>query len=275
MLPKASAIEAAIRGGVRRVHVISYNARDSVLAEVFTNEGTGTMIVADIQALSPAEQHPERPAHERLGQGGRLACVPTAVGIYSVVQDLGPRRLQPGNLQRAAEITKEIRSRKIMSNKVFPIIGVVLIAAGAIALARGGFSFTKDTHEAKIGSLELSVEEKETFSIATVGRRRRDRHRHRHAVCRPAQVTSATAARMLQMRPNCECCDRDLPPGAADAMICSFECTWCAACAQSILGGKCPNCGGNLVPRPTRCGEALVRNPASTARVLKPGCGQA
>jgi acetylglutamate kinase len=59
MLPKASAIESAIRGGVRRVHVISYNARDSVLAEVFTNEGTGTMIVADVKALTPAEQHPE------------------------------------------------------------------------------------------------------------------------------------------------------------------------------------------------------------------------
>jgi acetylglutamate kinase len=59
MLPKASAIEAAIRGGVRRVHVISFIARDSVLAEVFTNEGTGTMIVADIKALTPAEQHPE------------------------------------------------------------------------------------------------------------------------------------------------------------------------------------------------------------------------
>jgi len=59
MLPKASAIEAAIRGGVRRVHVISFNVRDSVLAEVFTNEGTGTMIVADVKALTPAEQHPE------------------------------------------------------------------------------------------------------------------------------------------------------------------------------------------------------------------------
>jgi acetylglutamate kinase len=59
MLPKASAIEAAIRGGVRRVHVISYDVRDSVLAEVFTNEGTGTMVVADIKALTPAEQHPE------------------------------------------------------------------------------------------------------------------------------------------------------------------------------------------------------------------------
>lgn len=59
MLPKAAAIESAIRGGVRRVHVISYNARDSLLAEVFTNEGTGTMVVADVKALTPAEQHPE------------------------------------------------------------------------------------------------------------------------------------------------------------------------------------------------------------------------
>jgi acetylglutamate kinase len=56
MLPKATAIEAAIRGGVRRVHVISYDIPDAVLAEVFTNEGTGTLIVADINALSAAEQ---------------------------------------------------------------------------------------------------------------------------------------------------------------------------------------------------------------------------
>ena len=56
MLPKATAIETAIRGGVRRVHVISYDVADAVLAEVFTNEGTGTLIVADVNALSPAEQ---------------------------------------------------------------------------------------------------------------------------------------------------------------------------------------------------------------------------
>jgi acetylglutamate kinase len=56
MLPKATAIESAIRGGVRRVHVISYKAPDSLLAEVFTNEGTGTLVVADLKALSPAEQ---------------------------------------------------------------------------------------------------------------------------------------------------------------------------------------------------------------------------
>jgi len=56
MLPKATAIEHAIRGGVRRVHVITYKSRDSLLAEIFTNEGTGTLVVADLKALSPAEQ---------------------------------------------------------------------------------------------------------------------------------------------------------------------------------------------------------------------------
>jgi acetylglutamate kinase len=56
MLPKVTAIENAIRSGVRRVHVISYKAPDSLLAEVFTNEGTGTLVVADLKALSPAEQ---------------------------------------------------------------------------------------------------------------------------------------------------------------------------------------------------------------------------
>ena len=56
MLPKAQAIENAIRAGVRRVHVISYKSPDSLLAEVFTNEGTGTLVVADLKALSPAEQ---------------------------------------------------------------------------------------------------------------------------------------------------------------------------------------------------------------------------
>jgi acetylglutamate kinase len=59
MLPKATAIENAIRGGVRRVHIISYKAADSLLAEVFTNEGTGTLVVADLKALSPAEQLPQ------------------------------------------------------------------------------------------------------------------------------------------------------------------------------------------------------------------------
>jgi acetylglutamate kinase len=62
MMPKANAIEAAIRGGVRRVHVISFKSTDALLAEIFTNEGLGTLIVADIRALSAAEQQPEASA---------------------------------------------------------------------------------------------------------------------------------------------------------------------------------------------------------------------
>ena len=76
---------------------------------------------------------------------------------------------------------------------------------------------------------------------------------------------------MLQMRPGCECCDRDLPADAGGAWICSFECTFCDACAEGKFARRCPNCGGGLTPRPTRVGAALVRNPASTVRVYKPG----
>ena len=75
---------------------------------------------------------------------------------------------------------------------------------------------------------------------------------------------------MLQMRPNCECCDADLPPESREARICSFECTFCAACADERLDGKCPNCGGELIARPTRAAALLARFPASTERVLKP-----
>jgi len=79
---------------------------------------------------------------------------------------------------------------------------------------------------------------------------------------------------MLELRPNCECCDRDLPPHSVDARICSCECTFCAACADAVLDGVCPNCGGNLVARPIRPVRALARFPASTKRVLKAeGCG--
>jgi hypothetical protein len=78
---------------------------------------------------------------------------------------------------------------------------------------------------------------------------------------------------MLQLRPNCECCDRDLPPDSLEARICSFECTFCATCVDTVLRGKCPNCGGELVRRPVRPVSALVKNPASAQRVLKPsGC---
>jgi hypothetical protein len=80
---------------------------------------------------------------------------------------------------------------------------------------------------------------------------------------------------MLQLRPNCECCDRDLAGDSADAYICSFECTFCTACANDVLEGKCPNCGGELLRRPRRVGEKLLRNPAATDRVFKPqGCGK-
>lgn len=78
---------------------------------------------------------------------------------------------------------------------------------------------------------------------------------------------------MLQLRPSCECCDMELPPDSAVARICSFECTFCAACADGVLHGQCPNCGGELVTRPRRPAAKLAANPASTVRVHKPaGC---
>ena len=57
---------------------------------------------------------------------------------------------------------------------------------------------------------------------------------------------------MLELRPNCELCEKDLPPDAADARICSYECTFCAPCVEGILENVCPNCGGGFVPRPVR-----------------------
>ena len=78
---------------------------------------------------------------------------------------------------------------------------------------------------------------------------------------------------MLELRPNCECCNRDLPPESEDALICSFECTFCRACATIALKSKCPNCGGEFVTRPRRPAEKLSKFPASTERVYKPqGC---
>lgn len=75
---------------------------------------------------------------------------------------------------------------------------------------------------------------------------------------------------MLQLRPNCERCNRDLPPQSGDAFICSFECTFCRTCAGTVLQGKCPNCGGELVVRPRRPADKLARFPASTERVFRP-----
>ena len=80
---------------------------------------------------------------------------------------------------------------------------------------------------------------------------------------------------MLELRPNCEWCDRDLPPDAADARICSFECTYCAHCVETVLHDVCPTCGGGFVPRPIRPRTAYRENlqlslqyrPAATVRV--------
>ena len=77
----------------------------------------------------------------------------------------------------------------------------------------------------------------------------------------------------LELRPNCENCDRDLPPAAAEARICSFECTFCAECVDAVLHNVCPNCGGGFVPRPIRPvgewrpGISLAKRPASSRRV--------
>ena len=80
---------------------------------------------------------------------------------------------------------------------------------------------------------------------------------------------------MLILKPNCECCDKDLPADAADAMICSFECTFCAACVAQRLGGRCPNCGGEFVRRPRRPAASLAKHPASAERVFNPkGCAE-
>jgi hypothetical protein len=80
---------------------------------------------------------------------------------------------------------------------------------------------------------------------------------------------------MLDMRPNCECCDRDLSPSQGDVYICSFECTWCADCVATFPEGACPNCAGSLQLRPSRAPHKLLTAPASTTRVVKKDCAAA
>ncbi len=81
---------------------------------------------------------------------------------------------------------------------------------------------------------------------------------------------------MLELRPGCEHCDRDLPPSSAEARICSYECTFCIGCVEQVLGDICPNCGGGFVPRPVRPaqnrvnGNFLGKDPASTSRRHRP-----
>ena len=77
----------------------------------------------------------------------------------------------------------------------------------------------------------------------------------------------------LQLRPNCEYCDKDLPPNAMDARICSYECTFCADCVETRLANVCPNCGGGFAPRPIRPvtewrpGLSVSKRPPSSQRV--------
>lgn len=78
---------------------------------------------------------------------------------------------------------------------------------------------------------------------------------------------------MLELRPNCECCDKDLPPNSLEARICTYECTFCADCVAGILKNVCPNCGGGFISRPIRPttarrpGVGLQHQPASSNRV--------
>jgi uncharacterized protein len=78
---------------------------------------------------------------------------------------------------------------------------------------------------------------------------------------------------MLALRPNCECCNTDLTFDSTEARICTFECTFCAPCAEQKLNNTCPNCKGELVRRPRRPAALIATRPASTERVFKPqGC---
>lgn len=78
---------------------------------------------------------------------------------------------------------------------------------------------------------------------------------------------------MLELRPNCELCDKDLPPDSTKACICTYECTFCADCVETVLFNVCPNCGGGFEKRPVRPAHArrhgvgLAYQPASTHRV--------
>ncbi len=75
---------------------------------------------------------------------------------------------------------------------------------------------------------------------------------------------------MLELRPSCENCNKPLPPEATDAMICTFECTFCAECVQGVLKEVCPNCGGGFTSRPIRPEALREKYPASKKIVFKP-----
>lgn len=75
---------------------------------------------------------------------------------------------------------------------------------------------------------------------------------------------------MLEIRPNCEYCNKNLPNTSREAMICSFECTYCKTCALEIFENVCPSCAGNFVERPIRPSKMIIKYPASTTRIFKP-----
>ena len=75
---------------------------------------------------------------------------------------------------------------------------------------------------------------------------------------------------MLDIRPNCEHCNKDLPNTSTEAMICSFECTYCKTCALEIFENVCPSCAGNFVLRPIRPSKCLEKYPTSTKRIFNP-----
>jgi len=78
---------------------------------------------------------------------------------------------------------------------------------------------------------------------------------------------------MLKLHPNCECCDKNLPPESTEANICAYECTFCNDCVEGILQNVCPNCGGGFSARPIRpktehrAGVSLANNPTPTKRI--------
>lgn len=75
---------------------------------------------------------------------------------------------------------------------------------------------------------------------------------------------------MLEIRPNCEHCNKDLPNISSEAMICSFECTYCKTCALEIFENVCPTCAGNFVERPIRPSKMIEKYPAATKPIFKP-----
>ncbi len=75
---------------------------------------------------------------------------------------------------------------------------------------------------------------------------------------------------MLLLKPSCDNCNKLLPPESTEAMICSYECTFCKDCVDNVLDGVCPNCGGNFVNRPIRPAKMLLKHPASTEVIFKP-----